>query len=369
MKVLILRFSAIGDIILTSPVTRCLKNKYPEAEIHYATKPAFASLLACNPNIARVHLLNGSLPALISALKAERFDCIIDLHHNQRTLLIKIAVGVKAYSLNKLNFEKILLTNFKVDRFPNTHISERMLAACAPLGVEDDGLGLDYFIPPADEVDLNTLPEGFQNGYLGWGIGGSMNTKKLPVTKIVEVLKHVSKPVVLFGRREDTADGEAIIKALPAKAIYNACGQYNLNQSASLVRQAGLILSNDTSIMHIGAAFKKTVISFWGNTTPRFGMSPYYGKLNIAQKMFEVQGLSCHPCSRLGSDGITKGHFKCMNLIDTGEVVKAIDGIMIFNKLSDCAKPVGNKKPAGRYYSVNLLNFGQKKVRHTHRFS
>jgi ADP-heptose:LPS heptosyltransferase len=325
MKVLILRFSAIGDIILTSPVVRCLKKKFPAAEIHYATKPAFAALLQHNPLIDKVHLLDASLGDLIKRLRSEQFDCIIDLHNNLRTWFIKAGMGIKAYSLNKHNLDKILLTNFKVDRFPHTHISQRMLAVCMPLGVEDDGQGLDYFIPPADEVDLINLPEGFQNGYIGWGIGASMNTKKLPVAKIVEVLKQFSKPVVLLGGREDTADGEAILQALPGKAIYNACGKYSLNQSASLVRQAGLILSNDTSIMHIGAAFKKKVISFWGNTTPRFGMSPYYGNLNIPQKVFEVQGLSCHPCSRLGYDKCPKGHFKCMNLIDTGDVLTVIE--------------------------------------------
>ncbi|MDB5283936.1 MAG: glycosyl transferase family protein, partial [Bacteroidota bacterium] len=177
MKFLILRFSSIGDIVLTTPVIRCLRKKYPDAEIHYATKKAFASILKNNPYINKIHLLGDSISELITKLKEEKFDYIIDLHHNQRTLLIKLQLGVKSFSFDKLNIEKWLMVNFKINRLPQKHIVDRYLETCSQLGVINDGEGLDYFLADEDDVDLKTLPNAFQAGYIGWAIGAKQNTK------------------------------------------------------------------------------------------------------------------------------------------------------------------------------------------------
>jgi ADP-heptose:LPS heptosyltransferase len=328
MKFLILRFSSIGDIVLTTPVVRCLKKKFPDAEIHYATKKAFHSIVKYNPYISKVHLLDDSVFSLIKDLKNERFDYVIDLHHNQRTLLIKTMLGVKSFSFDKINFEKWLMVNFKINKLPHVHIVDRYLAACKSLGVENDGEGLDYFIWPEDEVNIHALPAEFHHGYVGWVIGAKQKTKQFPIEKIVTALNQIQKPVVLFGGKEDNANAEQIIALSTHKTLYNACGKYSLSQSASLVKQASLIVTNDTGLMHIAAAFKRPVISIWGNTIPEFGMTPYYGK-NYAvnaerSKRFEVQGLSCRPCSKLGYDACPKGHFKCMNSINEIEIADAI---------------------------------------------
>ena len=133
-KILILRFSSIGDIVLTTPVPRTLKAQL-DAKIHYATKKNYRVVLEGNPYIDKLHLLEDDLGALITELKAEKFDYIIDLHHNLRTLMIKRRLGVKAYSFNKLNVEKWLMTNFKINKLPNVHIVDRYMETLAPLGV------------------------------------------------------------------------------------------------------------------------------------------------------------------------------------------------------------------------------------------
>src|SRR5215210_8660022 len=98
MKFLIIRFSSIGDIVLTSPVVRCLKKQMPLAEVHYLIKPKFKMVMAANPYIDRLHLLQEDWDAMIRELKEEKFDYIIDLHHNLRTLRVKRALQVHAYS-------------------------------------------------------------------------------------------------------------------------------------------------------------------------------------------------------------------------------------------------------------------------------
>src|ERR1041385_2800771 len=160
---LILRFSSIGDIVLTTPVIRCLKQQVNGAEVHYALKKNFAEVLAHNPYIDKKFFLEDDLTALISELKKEKYDYIIDLHHNQRTFLIKQRLGVKSFSFNKLNFKKWLLVNLKINRLPNVSIVERYLETVKSFGVKNDGKGLDYFISAEDESILQTLPENFRS--------------------------------------------------------------------------------------------------------------------------------------------------------------------------------------------------------------
>lgn len=308
-KILIIRFSSIGDIILTTPVLRCLKKQRPETEIHYLTKKAFGNLLENNPFVSKVHTIEKDVHEIIEILKQEDFDEIIDLHNNLRTLQTKLLLRKRSSTFKKLNFKKWLLVQFKLDVMPKLHVVDRYMDTVKHLGVKNDEQGLDYFIPAKDEVDLQTLPITYQQGYIGFVIGAKHFTKQLPVEKIISICKKINQPLVLLGGKEDRDRGEQIVAAT-GKSVYNACGIYNLNQSASLVKQATRIISHDTGLMHIAAAFKKEIISVWGNTVPALGFAPY--KPAASSKIVEVQGLSCRPCSKIGYDKCPKGHFKCM---------------------------------------------------------
>ncbi len=320
MKFLIIRLSSIGDIVLTSPVVRCLKQQVLTAEIHYVTRYAFRYLVETNPFIDKCHYLHDDLQELITDLKQEDFDYVIDLHHNLRSLKIKRALGKKAFSFNKLNIEKYLYTVFKWNRLPDVHIVDRYLQTVKAFGVRNDGLGLDYFIPEADRVRENDIPASHLAGYIGLVIGAALNTKKYPLHKLASFCREIDHPVILLGGKEDVEEGEKLAAIDPFK-IYNACGKFRLNESADLVRRAKLVVTNDTGLMHIATAFKKPVVSLWGNTVPAFGMYPYYGDKFQAQHasafdVLEVHGLSCRPCSKIGYKKCPRGHFKCMEQID-----------------------------------------------------
>lgn len=318
--------------MLTTPVVRCVRNKYPDAEIHYATKQAFATIMQHNPYVNKVHALGNSVMDLVTVLKKEQFDYVIDLHHNQRTLLIKTLLGVKSDAFDKLNIEKWLMVNFKIDKLPKVHIVDRYMDTCKALDVVNDGKGLNYFIAKEDEVDITTLPPAFQQGYVAWVIGAKQNTKKFPVEKITATLNSdnfPNVPIMLLGGKEDIAEGETIYTACKNKAqLYNAVGQYRLNQSASLVQQAKAVITNDTGLMHIAAAYKRPIISLWGNTIPEFGMYPYYGSDDVKQSVLEVKGLSCRPCSKLGYSKCPKRHFKCMRDINEQQVIDSLKQIL-----------------------------------------
>lgn len=327
MKILILRFSSIGDIILTTPVIRAVKTHDQDCEVHFATKAAYASIMDQNPYVDKLHLLSDSISQLIKRLKREDFDYVIDLHNNLRTKLIKWNLGKRSKAFDKLNLKKWLLVNTKVNLLPNRHIVDRYLDTLLPLGIKGDTLGLDYFIPEKDEVELNWLPPSHQQGFIAVVIGAKYSTKRLPPKRIIELCDRINQPIVLLGGPEDKKTGDHIESffqqsedqqvdeqtvndELGKRAnIFNACGKFNLNQSASLIKQSAAVFTHDTGLMHIAAAFKKKVFSIWGNTIPEFGMYPYKTQFVI----FENKKINCRPCSKIGFDKCPKGHFKCMN--------------------------------------------------------
>lgn len=309
VKFLIIRFSSIGDIVLTTPVVRCLRNKYPDAVIHYLTKKKFATILQSNPYIDKVIMLEDGLKSILIDLEKENYDGIIDLHHNLRTLQIKNHLReVPFYTFHKLNIKKWIYTNFKINLMPHKHIVDRYLAPVAKLGVTNDGKGLDYFIPENDLVKNDDIPFSHSQGYVAIAIGAAHNTKKLPVDKLKELAGKIKYPTILLGGNEDFESGEKIAEQDPVK-IYNACGKFSLNESADIVRNAKLVITHDTGLMHIAAAFKKNILSVWGNTVPSFGMTPY----QTMYEVFQINKLWCRPCSKTGFDKCPLGHFKCMN--------------------------------------------------------
>ena len=307
LKILVVRLSSIGDIVLTTPVVRMLK-KQLNAQVHFLTKSAYVSLLKNNPYIDSVYQIQNSITEVIPDLKKEKYDHVIDLHSNLRTQILKFRLGVAAKSFNKLNMEKFMLTNFKLDNMPKIHIVDRYLETVKHLGIKNDNQGLDFFLSANDKLDISIFPK----NYIVFVIGGQHATKILPNEKIISIIKKVNKPVLLIGGPEDAHKGEEIAKAWDK--VVNTCGKYSILQSASLVQQATMVITHDTGMMHIAAAFNKKIYSVWGNTVPEFGMYPYLE--SEQSKRIEVKGLNCRPCSKIGYDKCPKGHFKCMQEID-----------------------------------------------------
>jgi ADP-heptose:LPS heptosyltransferase len=319
-KILITRFSSIGDIVLTTPVIRCIKQQVPGAQVHFAVKKSFYPVLKANPYIDHFHILDNDFKGLVRELKAEKFDFIVDLHQSLRSRRIRFALGTPSRGFPKLNFKKWLLVKFKIDLMPDIHIVERYFMAAAPLGVINDEKGLEYFIPAEDVYGVKNLPVIFQNGYTAFVIGAKHATKRLPEHKIISICNKLDGPVILLGGPEDKEIAARIEVACGPKVL-SFCGVLNLNQSASLVKQAKVVISHDTGLMHIAAAFRKPIISIWGNTVPQLGMYPYMPGSEERSVIIEVKGLKCRPCSKLGYDRCPKGHFKCMEEIDEEEVV------------------------------------------------
>ena len=327
IKYLVIRFSSIGDIVLTSPVVRCLKNQVKGAEVHFVTKKKYAGLVTHNPYIQKVHVLSDSLNELINKLGKENFDYIIDLHHNIRTARVKNQLRIPAFTFKKLNLKKYLMVNFKINRMPQKHIVDRYLETLQVFNVKNDGDGLDFFIPENKGFQKKNLPEPFKKDYIAFVIAATWNTKKLPADIVSDICNRIDHPVILLGGKSEQETGVRI-ESLSKGNVLNLAGMINLNQSASLVKDASLVLTNDTGLMHIAAAFEKKILSFWGNTIPAFGMSPYLA--HPSSEIMEVTGLKCRPCSKLGYRKCPKKHFRCMKNQDLEKAISWIE--QHFNK-------------------------------------
>lgn len=325
LKLLVIRFSSIGDIVLTSPVVRCLKTQLKDAEVHFLTKNKFAGIVQSNPYISKVYTINKSPSEINTELRNERYDYVIDLHNNIRSHLVKWSLLKPSHSFNKLNIEKWLMVRLKWNRLPNVHIVDRYLDTASFLGIENDGLGLDFFIPDKDEIKLiNEYPQ-LSNGYVAFSIGGNHNTKILPADLVADVIKMLDKPVIILGGKDDMERANLITDLAGAKAI-NLSGKLTLMESASVVKQSHSVISNDTGLMHIAAAFQKPIVSVWGNTIPEFGMYPYL-PLGTPHMIAEVNDLKCRPCSKIGYKECPLKHFNCMRMQDTRKIAGFINNL------------------------------------------
>jgi ADP-heptose:LPS heptosyltransferase len=321
-KILIIRFSSIGDIVLTTPVVRCIKQQLPGVQVHFLTKLQYLPLINENPYIDKIYTIRNKVSDIMTDLKAERYDFIVDLHKNLRSVFTKLSLGVPWGTFNKLNKKKWLLTNLKLNLLPHIHIVDRYFGAAKKLGIKNDGRGLDYFIPANDVISLSDyFPDEFLDGYMVIVVGSKQQTKQLPLEKLMELCRKTDSPIVLLGDKADSQKARQVCIEIGEK-VFNGCGVFSINQSASVIQQAKVVITPDTGLMHIATALRKKVISVWGNTVPDFGMYPYYPAGHETFHIVGVNGLSCRPCSKLGYDICPKKHFRCMMDINTDEILK-----------------------------------------------
>lgn len=325
-KILVIRFSSIGDIVLASPVFRCLKEQLPHSEIHFLTKLSMKAVTEANPYIDQFHYFNRNLAELVPVLMSQQFDYIIDLHKNFRSWLIQYQLKVPVLAFQKLSIPKWLLTRFGINQMPDRHITLRSLDALAALGVVNDEHGLDYFIPAGKGIQMTDIPASHQFGFIALVIGASYATKKMPIAKLQQLCAEIPFPLILIGGKEDQQEGNEISRIDPIR-IYNACGKFSLHESADLVKRAKLVISHDTGLQYIACAFNKKVLAIWGGTSPKLNVAPYYGAQQLLEHVdgiayhdFIVPNLSCQPCSNYGKKKCPKGHFNCMNLQDTASI-------------------------------------------------
>ena len=323
MKVLFIRFSSIGDIVLTFPVVTAFKEKHPDAHISFLTKSTFIELLSAHPSIDSAQPFDDSVLNTRKWIKSQQFDIIIDLHKNIRSFSVTMGNAQKVFRFDKLNLKKKLLTSLKIDKLPEIHLVDRYFEALIPLGLNKDFLGDSFSVPLSSKVDIGSVFSVAPAKFICIALGAKFNTKKIPLSLLEQIVESIDVPIALLGDHNDVDTGTQIVNKFPQKKIVNCAGKYSILQSASILEQAEKLVTGDTGLMHIASFFNIAIISIWGNTTPKFGMYPYRKAFHKNDSIIQNKELSCRPCSKIGYDKCPKGHFKCM-AHNPAEIINAI---------------------------------------------
>lgn len=288
----------------------------PGVAVHFITKSQFKYIYDGNPYLDKLLLLKKSLNQTIAEIKSENYDCIIDLHSNVRTSIIKLRTGIKAYTYNKQTIRKWLSLKLRKQLVPPVHLVDRYLKAAAPLGIVNDNKPIDYFIKSNHQLS-ELLPVTHQNGYIAFIIGAAHFTKRMPNEKIASLCSKIKQPIVLLGGNDVKENGMYVAQQA-GENVYNACGATNLDESVFLVSKAKAVIGFDTGLTHIAEAFNKPIASIWGSTVPALlGVQPY----KIDKSLLAGVDINCRPCSKYGLPKCPKGHFKCMYNINEEEIV------------------------------------------------
>ncbi len=319
-KILIIRLSSIGDILLTTPLLRILRKRFPEARIDFVIKARFAELLRTNPNINELIPLdpeNGQegLLEVRRRIKATGYDLVIDIHKNFRSLYLRRAIPhVRVVTHSKQLLKRFLLIKAGLNLFHEiTPMHLRYIRAVRRWGIVDDGLGLEFFLDAtADrQIALRLAERDGSRLLVGMAAGAGFETKRWPAEYFLTVAKRLqiecAADILLLGNKADREITSPMAVAL-GSGVYDWVGTLSLQQSAAALARCHLLITNDTGLMHLACALKVPVIAIFGPTTRELGFFPVGPKAEV----IENESLSCRPCTHMGSHRCPKGHFRCM---------------------------------------------------------
>ncbi|HEX7120350.1 MAG TPA: glycosyltransferase family 9 protein [Longimicrobiales bacterium] len=329
MKFLLIRFSSIGDVILTTPLLRALRAAHPDAVVHFATRRACAPLLASNPHVDRVLVLpdpaDGGLRALARTLRAERYDHVLDLHGTLRARLLRLLVPRPRWrGYRKHTLRRWALTQLNRNWFSESSpVPERYFDAAAGLGVRPDGGPPEVF--PTAEAEAAAAAAlraaGVADGepYVALAPGAQHATKRWPEASWSALARRLGAAgvrSVVVGGPEDMEAGRRIAAAAGAATV---AGQLDLLGSAAVLAGARALASGDTGVMHLATAVGTPVVALFGPTVREFGFFPYGGPATVLERP-----LPCRPCSTHGGPACPLGHHACMRGIEVEAVAAAV---------------------------------------------
>jgi len=308
-KVLIIRLSSIGDIVLTSALVRCLyQSGYHH--IDFLTKSNYAEVAKAIPYISKVLTVKETLLATASMIRVQHYDLVIDLHHKIYTIALRLMLPThKFYVWKKQSLQKRLYVFTKLQRFlPQFPVVQSYFNAIKKLNITYDHNGIAFQIDTkAIEIPITLPPK-----YNVWVMGATHFTKRMPIVNAADIINSFTLPTLLIGGK-DVKDEAENLQILTAAKTINLCGRTNIATSAFLMQNASCTYTQDTGMMHIAAALDCTIISFWGGTIPEMGFKPLVLKESDSI-IIEKKDLSCRPCSKYGRKYCPKKHFSCMKL-------------------------------------------------------
>lgn len=327
-KILLVRFSSIGDIILMTPLIRALRKRHRDAEITVVTKAAYVSLLAHNPRLTEVIGWEPGIPlgALGKQLRARGFSHHLDLHGSLRSRALRWHIGGKWTRYPTLRTARTVLIRTKRDIYRDRRpVAERYFDAARDLDVVPDDGPPECFIPrPAMQAAQDFLGErglGVSRQLIALGPGAAHFTKRWPKhhwTALAQRLVEAGNDVVIVGGTAEQPVADRIVAAV-GERCGSAAGALDLTGTASILKRARALVVGDTGVLHLATAVAVPVVALWGPTVEQFGFAPYHAKATVLQR-----NLDCRPCSAHGGPTCPLTHHRCLQDILPEHVLEAL---------------------------------------------
>ena len=343
-KTLIIRFSSVGDIVLSSLLVRTLRHRFPQIHIDFLLKSEYADLVRYNPHVNRVIEFpsRGSLDDLMRlrrAIRSERYDLIVDIHDSLRSRLLSFGAR-RSVRIDKRKVARWMLVNFKRDVYASSGgapgVAERYLETVKPFGVRDDGGGLELLVPGdvRERVGSMLQARGIRPEIRAIGVcpsarhANKMWLKERFAGTAAALARRYEAPVLLFGSAQETsrcAEIAAMAEAeSPAVRVLNLAGSLSLLETAAAMDHCALVLTNDSGLMHIAAARKRKIVALFGPTVRQFGFFPF----GTDSTVVEHPDLPCRPCTHIGLPDCPRGHFRCMKELESRTVLHAATDLL-----------------------------------------
>ncbi|HXF49027.1 MAG TPA: HAD-IIIA family hydrolase [Verrucomicrobiae bacterium] len=335
-RILVIRFSSLGDVVLAEPVFRALKQKHPRAKIGFATKREYAGLFKGHSAIEAIFSLDKSFESFANEVRGFNPDLIIDLHKNLRSR--KLAgqfPNVLKLAYPKARWERFLKVLTK-SRKPVAHTMERYLQTVGADGVS--------FFPQLHSSQTESQrrliePSSFT---IGFGLGAKWETKRWPVEHFAQLAQRVSNsfPVsrfVLFGSEEEYELGSGFKKHFSGTPSTVFVFGQPLERVKNCLSKLDLLVSNDSGLMHLGAALGVPTLGLFGPTHPVLGFAP----LEEKSKALTLD-LYCSPCSLHGKVPCFRSRRFCLEDLMPEKVFLEVQAVLKSVK----AKPVLEPAPA-----------------------
>jgi heptosyltransferase-2 len=332
-KILVIRLSSLGDVVLSTVVFRNIKEKYPDSRVCVLVKEEFVDVFKVNPYLDEIIAFSkeDGLIAKIKQIRKERFDIVIDLHHNIRSNIITFFSGAKKTTRYKKDiFARRYLVYRKKLMKPIMHTVERYLEAISRINVDGKYKNPQIFLTEKEikraKIKLKSIRSNLPQVLIGVNLGAKHKTKKWPSAKYKELIQKLlakNYTPVLLGSKEDLEFSKEVILGFGPHTlheIFNLAGKTDLRELMAVIKTCRVLITPDTGAMHIAGALKVPVVALFGPTTLDFGFGPWGGENTVIQK-----DLPCRPCSLHAKDKCAENTFDCLNLITTDEVINAAE--------------------------------------------
>jgi len=323
LRILCVRFSSIGDILLTTPLVRALKRRHPDAELFFVTKRAMAPLVADNPHLSKVVTLEPgeSITDLARRVRALAPTHGLDLHGSLRSAALRLLVRCRWSGYSKRKLARTALIATKIDLYgKHVPVPERYFEAARAFDVRPDGEPPEFLLSAAArERAVRWLAERGLDArpFAALAPGAAHATKRWPIKHwqaLAERLQRAGYGLVGVGGSEDRELARQI-----GPAVVNAAGEFTLQETGACLARAAVLVSGDTGVMHMATGVGTPVVALFGPTVEAFGFFPYTTRAVVLER-----DLSCRPCSATGTERCPLGHHRCLEDLLPDQVAAAV---------------------------------------------